>query len=554
LRDIATPQEKYNAQIEKLNALLEKGKLNQEQYGRAVEQAKNKMEEEGQAVEKAKHAHAAAFGEAAISEVKSFASSLGLVVGAAELAKMAIEKMAEARREAAEEAKQAEMSTGSLAQLTNDPEEYKGLVEAAKKMYAGGGASSLEEANRTIFALKSAGMMGDVDLFTSLKGSGLVSELPTMAKSVRTLQASMGAEETGTTRQLLGKAFAAGEYAPSYAQEMLPAAAKAGIGARKAGIHDEEVLAAVALMAESSGSADLGGTRVAALMKALGKIGAGGVGETESGLEQSEESQAALRKEIFGAAAKAKFEQRVAGFDARLEKGHITQESRDAFVAKAQLDMDKEIEKASKGKGNGLQLQGLNLMQQLQAIQSLGLNEAALQKLFGRQEGKQAYEVLLMNQGRYGEAVQHINQANFDDVIGKKLGLTNLDPNSAAARQVRLQTAAKKVGAEDLGRVENLWQAAEEHIETRMRKEGKWEATIAARKVSNWALGKMPGAGTMDVDLRETYKSGKLDDDATLKHQVGLYLGLEKAAADLNAAARILKQPSPTLSKPDHDR
>jgi hypothetical protein len=74
-------------------------------------------------------------------------------------------------------------------------------------------------------------------------------------------------------RSVVSKAFGAASASTTNAEALLEGAARAGTGARALGISDEEVLAATAVTATTTGSAEKGGTQINSLLKALRKKG-----------------------------------------------------------------------------------------------------------------------------------------------------------------------------------------------------------------------------------------------------------------------------------------
>lgn len=156
----------------------------------------------------------------------------------------------------------------SLAQLGGgDPGKVRELTAQSREFLAAGGAKNQAQATATIFALESASIntAENRKAFASLGGT--IGDPAGFAKSARTLQASIGQEETGTVGDILSKAFAASAETSTTAPELLGAAAKAGAFASNLGISDEELLAAVSIASEKAGGAAEGGTNVRAFLK-----------------------------------------------------------------------------------------------------------------------------------------------------------------------------------------------------------------------------------------------------------------------------------------------
>jgi len=259
-----TAQDRYNQRIKLADALLKRNKITQQEYNLEVKNAKIAMQNAGRAGQ-------AAFGSRAISSLQSMAAGWLSLGAAISFATSALTAMNEARERAKELAKTSEMGMGSLGQLATTKEEYQSLRAAAENLYRTGGAESLDAAARTVFALKSAGAMEDLGLFGELRATGLVESPDIMARSARTLQASMGRGETGDFRDLVSKALGASEYSPATAEALLEGAARSGGLGRALGISDEEILAATAMTATATGSAEMGGTQLASMLAALDK-------------------------------------------------------------------------------------------------------------------------------------------------------------------------------------------------------------------------------------------------------------------------------------------
>lgn len=190
----------------------------------------------------------------------------------------AVRELDRVRRESSEKLKASERGLGSLAELSGgDPKKLNRLIGQAKHIYSQGGASSLDEAARSIYAFESAGVNTSKTRRAFGKLYGIVSDPAVLARAIATIQTSKGAE-AGTTEQLISKALAANKYAPASAPEILEAASRSAAGAKMLGISDEEMIAATAVLAKSTGTAELGGTQLDSLIMSLAtnkKLGGG---------------------------------------------------------------------------------------------------------------------------------------------------------------------------------------------------------------------------------------------------------------------------------------
>jgi len=168
--------------------------------------------------------------------------------------------------------KQASASGGlrQLAQLGGgDPGKVRELTAQSREFLAAGGAGDLDQAAATIFQLESASINTAENRAIFAKLGGVVGDPAGFAKSARTLQASVGEEETGGIPGILSKAMAASAESPAPADALLKAAALSGAFAGNLGISDEELLAATAISAEKAGGAAAGGRNVKGFLKAI---------------------------------------------------------------------------------------------------------------------------------------------------------------------------------------------------------------------------------------------------------------------------------------------
>jgi hypothetical protein len=396
-----TPLEQHNAKLKELGVLLEKGKINQETFGRAVKNSEGEMQ-------RLESASKSAFGREAIGNVVSFASSLGLIVGPLAAARHAIEEIKRMKEEAAAEARTTEFDWGSLAQLTSDPKKYLELRKKAQDIFKTGGSASQSEAIKLVFMMQSTGAASeDLAYFAELRKKGVLAEPGEMAARAKTIQAAMGRKETGPLRKIVDKALAASEGMQFRAEELIPAAAKAGQFGSYLKFTDEEILTATSKLAEISGP-DVAGTQMRSLASALFQIQAGGVGESESGIQDT----AAIRQ------------------------------------------LREKIRKISGGRQ--LDLVGKNLIEQVREIQRLNLDPASLQKLFGRKEAMAAFSSLAQSDVDYEALLQRVNEANRMDVGMIRAKLPDLAVSTAAARGNRIAGQEQKVSDEDLGTTQNI--------------------------------------------------------------------------------------------------
>jgi len=179
-----------------------------------------------------------------------------------------------AERERSKElAKESARGMGELGQVARSPAELKMLVNEARKSMLEEGMTR-EEAGRLQFALQSSGKRSQRRTFARLYG---MADPTQMLENVNTLQGSMGMREgmreTGRSNQVLDKLLTASGATKTNITDLGAAAASAGKTAGMVGASDEELLAAIAVMARGDASADVVSTQVQALAAAAAKSG-----------------------------------------------------------------------------------------------------------------------------------------------------------------------------------------------------------------------------------------------------------------------------------------
>jgi len=170
-------------------------------------------------------------------------------------------------------------SKGALAQLATSPAHYQQMVGAAE-------ASRLrmpdEQAYALQFTLESAGIGGKRGLYAGLYPA--VKDPAQLATAVQTIQSGMGRGEAGTHKDILNKLLTASGRSPADLLGISAGAARAAPLGAQLQMSDEEVMAAVAMVAWQVEGTDpmakaLGaGTRIRAFQKVMMKKGMGGMG------------------------------------------------------------------------------------------------------------------------------------------------------------------------------------------------------------------------------------------------------------------------------------
>jgi len=193
---------------------------------------------------KAGSAGTKAFGAGAGSQIAAFGASFAGVGTAVSLVTKCLNDMAQAGAEAAERAKQSIAGMGELAQLVQTPEQFAEITAESRAAYGTGFGGSLSEAAKLVFQLKSAGFeKSDRDLFVEMGSVGHTKDPSEMVGSLVAFRTAMGAEETGSVRDMVNKAIAAAGTTTVGASEMLMAGVKPSGAAATLGLSDEELFA-----------------------------------------------------------------------------------------------------------------------------------------------------------------------------------------------------------------------------------------------------------------------------------------------------------------------
>lgn len=590
--DTRTPLEAHQKQLSKLDELHKQNKIDAETYGRAVKQATDGYESSLKNVHQQQQK---CFGEEGAKSMLSFAMSFAPTLSAASALKGILEEIKALKAEAAAADRSAEMSEGSLAEVAGgDPEKFKALLAQSRGIAVSSGMKR-ERAAALTFAAASSGSLDEVDTFSNLHQQGIVSDPEQLMRATKTIQTAMGKDKTGSLRDITSKLLAAGKHSPQKIAQLGPATALAGVNAQDAGVSTDDLLAAVAIESKATGEASIASTMQKSLHKALARLRSskaiGKSGYTQEAYDKEEadldQEKLNLKNEITAEQRKMTASQRKASDPARWDAQHAAlkkktealQHKKGTISQGIETDEEGNIldEKASKlraAAGAALNKAEPGLMGQLHAIQGMKLDPAQLQKLFGRQEGLMAYNILLRNEKEFTEAKHEIQAASGKDLTGKVLALPAGDSRAAAAKDVRLQTAAAEeaAGAAGLGTESNAREAIQQHKQARMLAEGR--TTGAA--VDRWArgtIGWIPGSGKKE--LKSEIASGGLSDSPDLAVRAVAAMGGEESVfgsegnrgsgvdakafetfQTLKAAAEALKasaQSRPTLAPPNRD-
>jgi hypothetical protein len=174
---------------------------------------------------------------------------------------------------AAEKSKLYAQAGGQLAQLAigaKDPKaEMTRLQAAVNQAYAVGTFQNRQQAEGMVFQLASQGALAETNFFARL---GKIDDPTALAIKAAALRQAMGTKETGSLRGVVSKAMAGAATAPGVgASDILGGAVGGASYAKMLGLSDEDLLAAVSLLAQKTGSGEAAGSQVSALLKAFVK-------------------------------------------------------------------------------------------------------------------------------------------------------------------------------------------------------------------------------------------------------------------------------------------
>ncbi|MCA9172379.1 MAG: hypothetical protein KDB23_32165, partial [Planctomycetales bacterium] len=290
-REMQTPLDKYNKQLEALNHDVRSGKISQDEYARAVDHVKGKYDEATTKGGKLSEVMSTLTGHAA--GFLSVGAAIGFVGDS-------IKDTLKEAEDAQQKLRERFVTRGELSQV------YGSLAEAdavSAQFRSVGGATTRQMADQNAFAIQSAGLLKDLPTLLQVGGTGLVGSeaLPELIGSIKSLRDAFTAAEAGGTEAILSKALVASAISKAPAQKLVQAASKAGAGASALKFSDEETLASIAVLTDPLGSPEEATTRLRALFRAIEKSGikAGSLGEAVKAIEVRSAAGESF-KDIFG--------------------------------------------------------------------------------------------------------------------------------------------------------------------------------------------------------------------------------------------------------------
>ncbi|TWT35315.1 Phage-related minor tail protein [Posidoniimonas corsicana] len=280
IRDIETQQQRFKRLRSEIYRGWDQNKLSTEQYGKAIRKLEQDYKQnEGQFKKFAGSTtdgmdemedSANRFGDA----IAGWGPRLLAAVSFMSTIRQGYQEIESSIRKSGEGVLESRASIGQLRQLADSQAEFDQLKGAANRLYLSGATETKGEAAGAVFSLSSAGLLNEEAeaLFLQLGARGVVPDLGTFARAIRTQLAAFGRDETGDAVQIASKAFAASAYSPASVEELLEAASLPGGTARALGISDEETLAATALLATSTGSASVGATALRSFLSSTAQV------------------------------------------------------------------------------------------------------------------------------------------------------------------------------------------------------------------------------------------------------------------------------------------
>jgi hypothetical protein len=464
MEEAQNPAEKYWQEIKKINQLFLDGKISVEAYEKASKKASDEMVAIGRAGDQA-------FGTQAIGHLRSFAAEMISTAAAIQGVKHILQEVGKIQEEASHHAKDSEFGFGSLAEVSGgDPERFKKNVATARHI-AGTAGMSENQAARLTFALASAESMDEADTFAGAYKAGVVRDPETLLRASTAMRKAFGGRQTN--RELLNQAFGAAEASPSKAAELLSASAGGAAYAKAIGVSEQELLAGTAVNAtilDPAGGASVGGTAMKALLKSMGRMVA--KPDAAAGITTDDE-------------------------------GHV---------------LDDETKKIRMAAGRALAGAGPGLVSRLKALDSLGLDNSQLQKLFGRSEGLVAFRNILSNEGDYSRSLGRQAEAGRTDLFGKVLALPAGDTSIAAAGLSRIGESEKAESDRDYGTGRNLFGAVMAHEYAKSGWFGKLVHNVGD-------FGPRLAPAGQNMEMQHALRSGWLNDAPELRRAVVGHLG-----------------------------
>ena len=263
--------QKVQQQIRKQEQSLAKSGQAGEQAGQKIAQGADRAE---RSLKNAGKARDDAFGTGALRQLGSYAAGFASIGAAVAAVTGAMREQREIQRELAEGIREGRGSYGKLIQLAGgDRQRYSQLVQMADKTFREGGVASRSAAGDLMFELESAGIATESNRAFFSKLLEVEPETTPTIQAVGKMQSAFGTE-AGSAKQIVSKAFAAAAPVTGASPSaMLTANLRALQSAKMLGLSDEELQAAVSVIAQQEQSPEVAGTQVSSLLQSMSRHG-----------------------------------------------------------------------------------------------------------------------------------------------------------------------------------------------------------------------------------------------------------------------------------------
>ena len=223
--------------------------------------------------------HEQSFGARASASLATYATGLFSISAAVGFVVQGLNKANQATDELAQKQRASQPALAKLTQLAatypveEQKEQLDRMIRESKATFGEGGATTPEAAYALQFALESASMQKYRQDIAKLQGVGVVSNAEEMITNIAALIKNLGEKEVGGFREAVSKAIGASAGAPTEMPAMTFAAAKAAPQARAMGLTDEELLAASAVLASTTGTGEEAKVQLEGFLKQVEKEG-----------------------------------------------------------------------------------------------------------------------------------------------------------------------------------------------------------------------------------------------------------------------------------------
>ena len=338
------------------------------------------------------------------------------------------------------------------------------------------------EAAKAIFKLESSGIntKANRELMASLYGI-MEGNMGDVAESAAGIIKALGEKETGTLRQIISKSIIASKPSPESPTVLLKAVADAAPAGRLLGMTDEELMAAIGVIAQPAGGSEAAGEMASMFMTAISKQGML-EGKTRSEILPfltslnlaPEQYEGILGEEMTGAlydwasTARGKKGTGPGGVHKVMRyKGANIKEILTGLAGEGLTDEELN-QRLSPELANMLQtsveqfgesFRGAPLSETVSRIEAMNLLPPQMMEMFGRRkQALQFYSFIsqAMKQGTYQQLLEETVQANTKDQVTGMVAANKLQPGIRASQELRLVEAAYSTNMEDIGALKSI--------------------------------------------------------------------------------------------------